>query len=133
MRTRYEGGAGAWVAGVLAALGDWRLGSRKNSALEGYGNQFWPVHSSILAWRTPLTEKPGGPQFTGLQRVGHNRSNLASIGIFACGSFGPVKVEHEGGIVAWVVGTLATPSVLGQGLPLPQELRLCQSLFSSLW
>ena len=26
--------------------------------------------SSILAWRIPWTEKPGGPQSMGLQRVG---------------------------------------------------------------
>ena len=30
------------------------------------------THSSILAWRTPWTEKPGWLQFIGLQRVGHN-------------------------------------------------------------
>ena len=29
-------------------------------------------HSSILAWRTPWTEKPEGLQSTGLQRVGHD-------------------------------------------------------------
>ena len=28
------------------------------------------THSSILAWRIPWTEEPGGPQPTGLQRVG---------------------------------------------------------------
>ena len=30
------------------------------------------THSSILTWRIPLTEKPGGLQSTGLQRVGHD-------------------------------------------------------------
>ena len=30
------------------------------------------VHSSILAWRIPWTEEPGGLQLTGLQRVGHD-------------------------------------------------------------
>ena len=30
------------------------------------------THSSILAWRIPWTEEPGGPQSIGLQRVGHN-------------------------------------------------------------
>ena len=29
--------------------------------------------SSILAWRIPWTEKPGGLQSMGSQRVGHNR------------------------------------------------------------
>ena len=30
------------------------------------------THSSILAWEIPWTEEPGGLQFMGLQRVGHN-------------------------------------------------------------
>ena len=30
------------------------------------------THSSVLAWRFPWTEEPGGLQFTGLQRAGHN-------------------------------------------------------------
>ena len=29
-------------------------------------------HSSILAWRTPYTEKPGGLQSMWSQRVGHD-------------------------------------------------------------
>ena len=30
------------------------------------------THSSILAWRFPWMEEPGGLQSTGLQRVGHD-------------------------------------------------------------
>ena len=30
------------------------------------------IHSSILAWRIPWTEKPGGLQSMGSQRVGHD-------------------------------------------------------------
>ena len=30
------------------------------------------THSSILAWRIPWTEEPGGLQSTGSQRVGHD-------------------------------------------------------------
>ena len=30
------------------------------------------THSSIFTWRTPWTEEPGGLQFMGLQRVGHD-------------------------------------------------------------
>ena len=29
------------------------------------------THSSILAWRIPQTEEPGGLQSMGLQKVGH--------------------------------------------------------------
>ena len=35
------------------------------------------THSSILAWRIPWTEGPGGLQSKGLQRVGHDWSDLA--------------------------------------------------------
>ena len=31
------------------------------------------THSSILAWRIPWTEEPGGQQSMGSQRVGHDR------------------------------------------------------------
>ena len=30
------------------------------------------THSSILAWRIPWPEEPGGPQSTGSQRVRHS-------------------------------------------------------------
>ena len=30
------------------------------------------AHSSILAWKTPRTEEPGGLQSKGSQRVGHD-------------------------------------------------------------
>ena len=35
------------------------------------------THSSIIAWKIPWTEEPGGLQSTGSQRVGHDRSSLA--------------------------------------------------------
>ena len=31
-----------------------------------------PTHSSILAWRIPWAEEPGGLQSVGSQRVGHD-------------------------------------------------------------
>ena len=30
------------------------------------------THSSILAWKIPWTEEPGGLQSMGLQRIGHS-------------------------------------------------------------
>ena len=33
------------------------------------------IQSSILAWRIPWTEEPGGLQSMGSQRVGHDRSS----------------------------------------------------------
>ena len=42
------------------------------------------THSSILAWRIPWTEEPGGLQSMELQRVGHDlATNTHSVsGIF---------------------------------------------------
>ena len=40
------------------------------------------THSSILAWKIPWTEEPGGLQSMGLQRVGHNlatKHNTAQV------------------------------------------------------
>ena len=112
--------------------------SRKYSALEGYDNQYWPIHSSILAWRTPLTEKPGKPQFTGPQRVEHNLSNPACIDatlfffFLACDSSAPVRVEREGGAAAWAAVTLVAPSVKGHRLSPGRSYGPISFLFSSL-
>ena len=35
------------------------------------------THSSLLAWRIPQTEEPGGLQSMGSKRVGHDCSELA--------------------------------------------------------
>ena len=62
---------GFWQHQVLRGVGGY--GSRKYSTLEGYGNQYWPIRSSILAWTPPsLTEKPGRPVY----RVAKSRTQL---------------------------------------------------------
>ena len=43
-----------------------------------------PTHSSILAWRISWTEGPGRLRSMGLQRVGHNWSNLAHTHAHMC-------------------------------------------------
>ena len=118
------------VTGVLAApgiQGSWRLGSRKYSGLEGDGNLYWPIYSSILAWRTPfLTEKSGRPQSTGSQSRTRLKQPYAHRceTFFACGSSAPVRIEREGVAAAWLLGALVATSVQGHALPLPQELWL---------
>ena len=39
------------------------------------------THSSILAWRIPWAEEPGGLQSTGSQRVGHNWATSLHLSI----------------------------------------------------
>ena len=69
-----------------------------------------------LAWRIPWTEKPGGLQSTGSQRIGHDGSNLAwdsSVGKeFACKAGDPVLIP---GLrrSAWRKDRLLIPVFLG--------------------
>ena len=52
----------AWKAGDLDSI----------HVLGRHLEEGMATHSSILAWRIPLTEEPGGLQSMGLQRVGHD-------------------------------------------------------------
>ena len=46
------------------------------------------THSSVLAWRIPCTEEPGGPQSVGLKRVGHGcRDSADTVVLLGCVSF----------------------------------------------
>ena len=44
---------------------------------EGPLEEGMATHSSILAWRLPWAEEPGGLGSIGSQRVGHDRSDVA--------------------------------------------------------
>ena len=50
------------------------------------------THSSILAWRIPWTEEPGGLQSTGSQRGGHNTAEQTHI-IMAWSSGWPAPIQ----------------------------------------
>ena len=49
------------------------------------------THSSILAWKIPRTEEPGGLQSTGSRRVGHNwaQHSSSSVSRVGTGNLGP--------------------------------------------
>ena len=124
---------GFWRHQVLRGVG-W--GSRRYSALEGHGNQYWPIHLSMPAQRTPLPDREAwqatvhrvatsqtGPKLP----CAHGRKIF-----FACGSSAPVRVEHEGSAAARLAGTLAAPSVQRHRLPPPPELWPSQSFFQPL-
>ena len=58
------------------------------------------THSSILAWRIPWTEEPGGLHSTGSQRVGHDRATSLSLFHFQdCHSFFP-RSKHL--LISWL-------------------------------
>ena len=52
------------------------------------------THSSVLAWRIPGTEDPGGLPSMGSHRVGHNCSDLAAAAVG--GSAGKVSACNSG-------------------------------------
>ena len=56
------------------------------------------THSSILAWGIPWTEKPGGLQSMGLQRVTKDWAHmilLTSWPTFGAPGFTPAPVQEE--------------------------------------
>ena len=55
------------------------------------------THSSILTWRIPWTEEPGGLQSMGLLRVRQDWSNLTGQGTLGCREHTPLPV-HMGGL-----------------------------------
>ena len=59
---------GIVVKNLLTSAGNVGLSPRLGRSLE----KEMATHSSIPAWRIPWTEKPGGLQSMGSQRVGHD-------------------------------------------------------------
>ena len=63
-----------WVSGKESAMQEtWVSSLGQEDPLE----EGMATHSSVLPWRIPWTEEPGGLQSTGSQRGGHDGSNLA--------------------------------------------------------
>ena len=60
---------GAWKAAVHGVVKSWTFTERLHfHALE----KEMATHSSVLAWRIPRTEEPGGLPSMGSHRVGHD-------------------------------------------------------------
>ena len=58
------------------------------------------THSSILAWRIPWTEEPGGLQSMGSHRVGHDWMTFTSLHLIALVSSSVQSLSH-----VWLFGT----------------------------
>ena len=57
------------------------------------------THSSILAWRIPWTEEPGGLQSIGLQRARHDWSTLACMHMYTMDYYSAIKRNEIGSFV----------------------------------
>ena len=64
------------------------------------------THSSILAWRIPYTEEPGGLQSMGSQRIGHDRVAKQST-IYLC-TESEVTYSESLDISAWMTEPRST-------------------------
>ena len=54
------------------------------------------THSSILAWRIPWTEEPGGLQSIGSQRVRHDRFSISVHLVIGSYCHKPWEYSEEG-------------------------------------
>ena len=63
------------------------------------------THSSILAWRIPWTEGPGGLQYIGSQRIRHNWSNFARTQSHTPLKVAMTKLKGKGGIW-WLISKI---------------------------
>ena len=79
-------------------------------------------HSSILAWRSPWTEEPGGLQSMGSQRVRHNWATIIS---FTFIPFVPL-----GSMAYWF---FSWPKCFFLTKNLNTQVHLCQSSSSEVW
>ena len=68
------------------------------------------AHSSVLAWRIPGTEKPGGLQSMGSHRVGHDGSNVVVVVVELC--WEKAMATHSS-VLAWRIPGTGEPG----GLP----------------
>jgi len=125
----------------LPSMGSHRVGHNWSdlAAAEGYGNQYWPICSGILAWRIPRPDREAWQatiyRVSKSQKVSerskwpctHRRKTFFCLW-HLCPSESWAWRWHS----CLACGSLAAPSVQGHGLPLPQELWTYQSLFLSL-
>ena len=68
------------------------------------------IHSSILAWRSPETEEPGGLPSMGSHRVGHDGNDLAAAA-------GDNTLQVFGNVNCQITGDLGAHGKLQSPLP----------------
>ena len=70
---------GVWWAAVHGVARSWTRLSDFTLTFHFHAlEEEMAIHSSVLAWRIPWTEEPGGLPSMGLHRVGHDWSDLAA-------------------------------------------------------
>ena len=86
------------------------------------------IHSSILAWRIPWTEKPCRLQSMGSRRVGHNWSNLEhmhAVTYLAVGGLLHLKWFSK---VSWII-CANVPLITGMDNPDSRDRKMDSRIF----
>ena len=83
------------------------------------------THSSILAWKSPWTEKPGGLQSVGGQRVRHDPATNPSLPPLPVSGGGYITPTHAS-VISGRSALVCCPSSLPLGLG-PTPLRMASS------
>ena len=79
---------GAWWAAVHGVTKSWtRLSDVTFTFYFHALEEEMATHSSVLAWRIPGTEEPGGLPSMGSHRVGHDWSDLAAAAAAAAAQY----------------------------------------------
>ena len=86
------------------------------------------THSSILAWRIPWTEEPGGLQSIGSQSIRHDRSSLACTHAHGF-SFTLVHLGSDSS--KWLVSLLSSLRMGGRGDKWPNKTGLQSVVYHS--
>ena len=80
------------------------------------------THSSILAWKTPWTEKPGGLQFMGSQSQARLSTGLKA-------GFAPTSLQSQGRDLSLLNVTVSAGLTLGT----KDLLGLCHPSWACIW
>ena len=93
------------------------------------------THSSILAWRIPWTEEPGGLQSMGLQRVGWDWVTKHTLMLHICLPWRLVTKDRSSTVSLWVWAQSCREGARFGNLPTWSVLRksLTFSLLGALW
>ena len=143
MRTNCGGGVVAWIAGILEVpvmQGSWcqvhrEAGShrhKRNGAFRVFPSLWQLCPSEDQLWRRCCCSDRGDPDGAGYagNPAATGTGGMMLLGFFlASGSSAPARTNCGGGVVAWIVGTVTTPTAQGSWWPRAQKIWHCQNLF----
>ena len=90
---------------------EWKLGCYNKEVLTYTVEKAMAPHSRTLAWRIPWTEEPGGLQFMGSLRVGHDWATSLSLFTIHFHALEKEMATHSS-VLAWRIPRMEEPGGL---------------------